>query len=30
MDDSFPPHVIGFMRRKREKEQNKDDKASSC
>ena len=23
MDEGFPPHVVGFMRRKREKEQDK-------
>jgi hypothetical protein len=22
MDEGFPPHTVGFMRRKREKEQN--------
>jgi hypothetical protein len=22
MDEGFPPHVVGFMRRKREKEQD--------
>jgi hypothetical protein len=24
MDEGFPPHTVGFMRRKREKEQDKD------
>jgi hypothetical protein len=24
MDEGFPPHTIGFMRRKREMEQEKD------
>jgi hypothetical protein len=24
MDEGFPPHTVGFMRRKREREQEKD------
>jgi hypothetical protein len=24
MDEGFPPHIVGFMRRKREKEQDKE------
>jgi hypothetical protein len=24
MDEGFPPHTVGFMRRKREKEQDSD------
>jgi hypothetical protein len=24
MDEGFPPHIVGFMRRKQEKEQNKE------
>jgi hypothetical protein len=26
MDEGFPPHTVGFMRRKREKEQEKEDR----
>lgn len=24
MDEGFPPHIVGFMRRKREKEKDKE------
>jgi hypothetical protein len=28
-DEGFPPHIVGFMRRKREKEQDKRDEQPS-
>ena len=29
MDEGFPPHIVGFMRRKREKEQDKEQPSPS-
>jgi hypothetical protein len=29
MDEGFPPHTVGFMRRKREKEQDKGEQRPS-